>query len=319
MVSVAMIAYNKADVIGDAIKGVVSQWAPFEIELIIVDDASTDTTYAVASEWARRYPDIIKLYRNAANKGLQANYVEAFSHCRGKYLAVCDADDYWIYRRKLAVQVGYMERHPECALTFHRVVNYYEKDGTMSLSNGGQRRDCDIIALSRSNFITNLSVVYRKDLVDLTRLPSWILDDRSPDYAMHMLYARHGNIHYFRRPMGVYRIGASGAWSLTERYRRLEMSLSVREHLLDTFGDRPDGVSGLERSVRDILVAMVSAAGDDDARRSYALGKLRQRFPDFDEAAIQQYGTAVATQSSVKKLLTFIRASVSRLLPLPKP
>ena len=50
MVSVAMIAYNKADVIGDAIKGVVSQRAPFEIELIIVDDASTDTTYAVASE-----------------------------------------------------------------------------------------------------------------------------------------------------------------------------------------------------------------------------------------------------------------------------
>lgn len=319
MVSVAMIAYNKADVIAEAIRGVVKQRVPFDIELVIVDDASADSTYDVASEWAARYPGVIKLYRNAANKGLQANYIEAFSLCTGKYLAICDADDYWFYSRKLAVQVAYMEAHPDCAITFHRVVNYYEADGSMSLSNGRQLRDCGIAELSRSNFITNLSVVYRKDLVDLTKLPSWLLDDRSPDYAMHMLYARHGAIHYFRRPMGVYRIGASGAWSLTERYKRLEMSLSVREHLIDTFADVPVAVSGLEASVADILLAMVSAAGDDKAKRSYALGKLRERFPDFDEARIGRalQGDAVVHKPLVKRFLTSVRRQVSRLLPRP--
>jgi len=67
MVSVAMIAYNKERLIARAIEGVVRQRAPFAIELIIVDDASTDATLGVARMWQERYPEIIKVFANKTN------------------------------------------------------------------------------------------------------------------------------------------------------------------------------------------------------------------------------------------------------------
>lgn len=321
MVSVAMIAFNKEREIADAIRGVVGQRAGFPIELVIVDDASTDSTHDVALAWQKRYPEMIRVVRNPSNKGLQANYIEAFRHCRGRYLAICDADDYWICRTKLARQVAYMEAHQECALTFHRVVNYYESTGEMSLSNGGMRSDCDAAALSRSNFITNLSVVYRRELVDLSALPDWILDDRSPDYAMHMFYAAQGSIHYFSRPMGLYRIGPKGAWSQTEAYRRLEMSLIVREHLIGHFASRTDLTAGLREAASSILLGMIEAAAGDPARCADARLRLKRigviaTDQAIDEALAARRG---GRRPVMARMLSKARAIASRLLPVPRP
>lgn len=321
MVSVAMIAYNKADVIGDAIEGVVNQITDFGIELIVVDDASTDSTWSTILQWQERYPLIVKPFRNKANKGLQGNYLEAFKHCRGKYMAICDADDYWISTDKLATQIGYMESHPDCAITFHRVVNLYEANGTMSLSNGGQKTECTIADLSRSNFITNLAVVYRRELVDLTDLPSWILDDRSPDYAMHMLYAAKGSIHYFKKPMGLYRIASGSAWSMTERYKKLAMSLTVREHLMRQFADDAIVVAGLREASTNILLNMVCAAADNTERRNFAIEKLlRLGAYDSAEAIERKVDSLLKSKPTLKKrLMSAAREAVSRLLPVPRP
>ncbi len=321
VVSVVMIAYNQEAVISNAIKGVVKQKTDFPIELIIVNDASTDGTLDVAMQWQRRYPDIIKVFTNPANLGIQANYIEAFRHCTGRYLAMCDADDYWIYSRKLATQVDYMERHPDCAITFHRVINHYEADGSKSLSNGGQTVDTDITHLSRANYITNLSVLYRHDCVDLGKLPEWTLRHPLLDYTIHMLYAAHGKIHYFSRPMGVYRIGASGTWSNAERYRRLGMSLAVREDLIREFSDRPEVVEGLRQASANILLHMLIAAGDDTSLQRETRDKLHL-IPAYssDEAIDIAVARISAARPPLKKrILTPLRALLSRLVPLPKP
>lgn len=213
LVSVVMITYNQQWCIHQAIAGVIKQKVDFPIELIITDDASTDNTGDVVKEWQQRYPNVIRYYRNATNLGMQGNYLKAFKLCRGKYMAMCDADDYWFAANKLATQVAYMESHKECAITFHRVVNYYSETGVKSLSNGSQKADTTILDLSRGNYITNMSVMYRRELVDLQNLPQWMSTISLPDYAMHMMYAAHGSIHYFNRPMGVYRQNNIGAWS----------------------------------------------------------------------------------------------------------
>lgn len=318
MVSVAMIAYNKAGTIAESIRGVLKQKADFPVELIITDDCSTDSTFQIASEFKSRYPGIIKLYRNSHNLGLQRNYIEAFSHCRGKYLAICDADDYWCYPGKLRRQVSYMEKNSGCAITFHRVINYYEADSSKSLSNGGQKTHTTISDLSRSNYITNLSVMYRRELVDLTNLPSWIAEDKSPDYAMHMLYAAHGYIHYFPRPMGVYRLAAGSSWSVTERYTRLKMSLCVREHLINTFSGNTAVIEGLRQASTNILLHMIIAADGDAERTAYATSRLLQ-YPAY--ATPEAIDIALAkirdTRPSLKKrILSPARALLSRLIPL---
>lgn len=318
MVSVAMVAYRQANLIERAIKGVVRQRVKFNIELIVIDDCSDDDTYEVAKRMQRRYPDIVRVFRNTSNIGLQKNYMRAFALCRGKYMALCDADDYWCCHSKLRRQVEYMEAHPDCAITFHRVINHYAGTGIKSLSNPSQPADCGIEMLSRGNFITNCSVVYRRELVDLNNLPAWITGDVWPDYPLHLLYARHGYIHYFKRPMAVYRQGGKGAWTAAGEFGRQKKALRVREHLLQTFADNPDATQGLKLAVRNILVAMVRYALKGDYFLT-AYNRLRQDF-GLSDAEIQALLRQQAKQRTVtKKMLTAARKIVSLFIPLPRP
>lgn len=312
-VSVLMIAYNKQDYIDDAIAGVVRQRYSMPFELIIMDDCSTDSTGEIAQAWQRRYPHIIRYVRNQHNLGLQGNYLRGFTLCRGTYMAICDADDYWFCHKKLKIMAGYMDAHPECAITFHRVVNYYESTGEKSLSNPRTPSHPDIAQLACSNFITNLSVMYRRELVDLKALPSWIASDRSPDYAMHMIYASKGTIRYFSRPMGVYRRAEGSAWSAGSRLAQLRMSLSVRMRLFEEFGFSSEVQAGLRKASKSILQAMcecpLSASEKTEIENAaqvlgIAMEPSRQREPK-------------ATHG--RPLLTRIRAAVSKLIPLPRP
>lgn len=292
LVSVVMVAYRQQELIGRAIKGVVRQKCLFDVELIVVDDCSPDETYERACEWQRHYPGVVKVFRNSRNVGLQQNYLRALRRCSGKYLAMCDADDYWCDRSKLRRQVAYMEAHPECAVTFHRVVNHFAGTGVKSLSNGGQKSDTTLADLSRGNYITNCSVMYRRELVQMSELERWFAIDVWPDYPTHMLYARHGYIHYFSRPMAVYRQGGKGAWTAAGEKARLQKALTVREYLLEEFGDRPEAQEGLRVAMDNIRKAMQAVASDS---------------------------RPVARKSLLKRFMTACRKLVSLFVPLPRP
>lgn len=310
VVSVVMIAYNKEAYIADAIKGVVKQRFDAPFELLVLDDCSTDSTAAIIREWQGRYPEVVRYIRNERNLGLQRNYLEAFRHCRGRYMAICDADDYWCYRGKLKCMVRYMDTHPDCAISFHRVINYYEASGEKSFSNPATPADTTMNELSRSNYITNLSVMYRRGLVDLTRLPGWIAFDRSPDYAMHALYARHGYIHFFKRPMGVYRKTAGSAWSMTERYRQLKMSLTVRQRLVEEFDGNEAVCEGLTDSIRAIVKSMSACAA--------TAGECAEAMELCSDYGVEPTA-GVTEKPRQKSVLSRLWRSLSRLMPLPRP
>lgn len=318
LVSVAMVAYRQAHLIECAIKGVARQKAPFRIELIVVDDCSPDDTYEVAKRMQRRYPDIVRAFRNESNIGLQRNYLRAFGRCRGKYLALCDADDYWCDHSKLRRQVEYMEAHPECAVTFHRVINHYAGTGVKSLSNPRQKTDCGIAELSRENFITNCSVVYRRELVDLKSLPAWISKDVWPDYPVHMLYAAKGDIHYFSRPMAVYRQGGKGAWTTAGEYGRQSKALNVRRHLLEEFAGRTEAEEGLKMAVRNILVVMTTCA-PNEAERQKAIAELKASYGLSEEQINDLAESRKQRRSPLQRILTGGRKFVSLFIPLPRP
>lgn len=110
LVSVIMITYNQEQYIDEAIRGVIMQQVDFPYELIVANDASTDNTASHVKKWADRYPDIIRFIDRPKNLGLQLNYLDAFSKCKGKYIAICEGDDWWCSRHKLSIQAKYMER-----------------------------------------------------------------------------------------------------------------------------------------------------------------------------------------------------------------
>lgn len=323
LVSVVMIAYNNGRYISDAISGVLAQKGDFDLQLVVCDDCSTDSTPEIIGRLAAKYPGIIDFHINASNLGVQGNYLEAFRHVRGDYMAMCDADDYWTDSTKLARQVGYMESHPDCSITFHRVINYYEESGVKSFSNGGQKTDTTIADLSRSNYITNMSVVYRRHLVDLGKLPLWLNDVRLVDYPMHMLYAAQGRIHYINRPMGVYRQTASAIWSMTQMTARREMSLIVRLHLLDEFKNNSVAADGLRCASKAILTSMIADDPDNAGLKSRLAGYVRQIDPRLTSADIMADAARLAASRQKPPLISRIcrwgRIKLSRLIPVPKP
>lgn len=324
MVSVVMIAYNNARHLPEAIRGVARQRTSFPVELVLCDDASTDDTPAVVDRFQKEYPGLISYHRNTRNLGVQGNYLEAFKHVRGKYMAMCDADDFWTCRDKLATQVAYMEAHPDCAVCFHRVMNWFVASGEKSFSNGtaDQRlADTTVADLARRNPITNMSVLYRRQLVDLSRLPGWLSEIRLLDYAMHMLYASQGSVHFINKTMGVYRQSPQAIWSMTEAYARMEMSLMVRIRLIRHFEDGEnfrEVVENLREASMAILASMLRTAGDDTERREHTFALLREIGGNYTAAELEHRAAVVPKgKSPVKRLLTFGRRMASRLLPVP--
>ena len=123
LVTVSCIAYNHEKYIARALDSFLKQKTDFPFEIVIHDDASTDRTAEIIREYAEKYPDIIRpMYQteNQYSKGI-SNISGAFNFPRaeGKYIAMCEGDDYWIDDTKLQRQADYMEAHPECTMCFH--------------------------------------------------------------------------------------------------------------------------------------------------------------------------------------------------------
>jgi len=116
LVSVHMITYNHAPYIAQAIECVLAQKTNFPFELVIGEDCSTDGTREIVFDFAKRFPDIIRVITSDKNVGMKANSYRTTQACQGKYIAYCEGDDYWHKNDKLQKQVDILEANPECSL-----------------------------------------------------------------------------------------------------------------------------------------------------------------------------------------------------------
>ena len=112
LVSICCITYNHEKYIRDAIEGFLMQKTDFPFEVLIHDDASTDGTADIIREYETKYPDIIKpIYQteNQYSKGIKISATYNYPRAKGKYIALCEGDDYWIDPYKLQKQVDFLE------------------------------------------------------------------------------------------------------------------------------------------------------------------------------------------------------------------
>ena len=124
MVSIWCITYNHEPYIRQCLEGFVMQKTNFRFEAIVHDDASTDGTAAIVREYAEKYPDIIKPIFETENQyskhdgSLDRIMMES---CTGKYIALCEGDDYWTDPLKLQTQVDVMEKNQDIMIAFNKV------------------------------------------------------------------------------------------------------------------------------------------------------------------------------------------------------
>lgn len=321
-VSVLMLAYNQQQYVDEAIRSVVLQETDFDYELIIGDDGSSDATAERCREWQQRYPDRIRLLDHSDNVGLARNFVRTYREATGRYIAICEADDFWTDRHKLQIQVDFLDSHPEYAMCFHRVVNYYEANGTKSLSNGGQRHEMTINDIALCNPITNVSVCYRRGVFG--ELPEWMDRVTSYDLVMHLLTLQYGKVYYMHRVMAVYRKLATSIWTGGDKARRAEISRKNRDLLIGYFADRNPEVCDILRRANALNCIDMANSMDDCGKHEEAgayLQMVSQYKPDWSPAEIYRYRHNMAKSQRprpMRCLLTACRAFVSKFIPLPR-
>ena len=218
VVSIVCITYNHAPYIRQCLDGFVMQKTSFPFEVLIHDDASTDGTTEIVREYADKYPDIFVPFYEEQNQWGKLSYWKniLFPKVRGKYVALCEGDDYWTDPIKLQKQVDTLEANPAASVCFHSVVLHWEdgeeQDTVIPTSKHRFNKFVlNIDDLLRRNCIQTNSVMYRwrfhED--DLSVIPDGIICE---DYFMHLVHAEKGEIIFLPECMGVYRKQKSGIW-----------------------------------------------------------------------------------------------------------
>jgi len=217
--SVVCITYNHEKFIRKALDGFVMQKTNFPFEVLIHDDASTDKTADIIREYEKKYPDIIKaIYQkeNQFSTGINVSKHFIYPKIRGKYVALCEGDDYWTDENKLQKQVDFLDKHPDVSVCFHPVKVIWE-DGSKPehiFPTAHMRFNKDILTIDdllKHNFIQTNSVVYRWRLKGQEYLfPDGILPR---DYFLHLLHAQVGKIAFLPDVMAVYRRHQGGIWT----------------------------------------------------------------------------------------------------------
>lgn len=210
IVSIQCLVYNHAPYIRQCLDGFVMQKTNFRFEAIIHDDASTDGTQDIIREYEQKYPDIIKpIYQkeNQYSKGIPGYITNLVTQkCKGKYIAICEGDDYWIDPLKLQKQVDFLENHPDYSLvhTGFKNINeqgeeysdsYYERYMSKSFSG------CILSQLFRGNYILTLTVCFRKSVYE----SELYINSPKIDYSLFLAAAMHGDVCYFNDITGCYR------------------------------------------------------------------------------------------------------------------
>lgn len=124
LVSVCCITYNHEKYIRDALESFVNQKTSFSYEVIVHDDASTDSTAKIIQEYEKKYPEIIKpIYQkeNQHSKNIRVTARFVYPQVKGKYMAFCEGDDFWTDPEKLQRQVEVLEKNRNCAICFNKV------------------------------------------------------------------------------------------------------------------------------------------------------------------------------------------------------
>lgn len=117
LVSVYCLTYNHEKYIRDCLDGLVMQKTSFPFEVIVHDDASTDKTAEIVREYENLYPHLFKaIYQKENQKSKKVRILRSFVFplIRGKYVAICEGDDYWTDENKLQDQISILENNLDC-------------------------------------------------------------------------------------------------------------------------------------------------------------------------------------------------------------
>ncbi|MGF7231330.1 glycosyltransferase [Arachidicoccus sp.] len=221
LVSICCITYNHAHYIGECLDGLLMQQANFKFEILINDDASTDGTSDIIRDYEWKFPDIIKPIYQSVNQYSQGqrgmNIKYNFPRAKGKYIALCEGDDYWTDPLKLQKQVDFLEENIDYGM-IHSDSHIFFQYKKSLVENWNRHKHYHIPEgkvyelLLTDNFIKTCTVIFRASLFTPDEFKklftnSWAIGDK----VLWLHLATRSKLKYLDQSTAVYRINEESA------------------------------------------------------------------------------------------------------------
>ena len=236
IVTIRCTTYNHEHYIEQCLEGFVMQQTSFKFEAIVHDDASTDGTANIIRKYAAEYPDIIKpIYQKENQYSKKNGSIRKIlnDNTRGKYIAICEGDDYWTDPLKLQKQVDFLEQNPKFSLTYTNYIRFIEKtqDFHPSFSDVSNNDSANIYNLTTStNEIATLTTCFKREVLEQAHVhvkenPQW----KMGDLPLWIVAASLGQIKYFNEITSVYRVLQQSASHFKHISKSFEFRFSAFE------------------------------------------------------------------------------------------
>lgn len=233
-VSACIITHNHKNFIEKCLRGAIAQKIE-NYEIVVGDDCSDDNTSQIIEKYYKKHPILIRHIRRDSNLGMNMNWLETIKSSKGKYIALCEGDDYWTDSYKLQKQVDFLDSNPDYAICFHRV-SKVDSDGKSLETNLKIVEDTtDIMDLAKGNFIHTPSVVFRNDF----KIPNWFSNTTLADWTLYLISIGGRKIKFLNEVMACYRIHNNGIWSMkSDRDKRKGTIETIHVMLRSSFFEK---------------------------------------------------------------------------------
>src|SRR5699024_118323 len=240
VVSVCVQTYQHVDYIEDCLEGILMQETDFTYEILLGEDASTDGTREICIKYAQKYPDKIRLFLHERENNItiaeqptgRFNFLYNLYSAKGKYIALCEGDDYWTDPLKLQKQVGFLEGNTSYSGVYTNFSRCNE-NGKVLLNRvltDGQPSFFDKNTVFKRHSSRTLTVMYRT-IESVINALSNFNDHVNADRVLSVLMAQEGKIKYMDFVTGVYRRGSGYHSSMhpeEKRQNRLKLYLTFK-------------------------------------------------------------------------------------------
>ena len=210
LLSICLRTYNNQEFIREALDGIFIQNVNFDMELIYSDDHSRDQSYEIVDDALKDCSKFINVHlvKQPKNLGVTGSLLYVLNKSQGKYIALCDGDDYWNDPDKLQCQVDFLESNPDYEVCFTNVSTIDEKGNVRKkqLIPDGRRTDYEMQHLPTWSPVS-ARVFRNRDFNSISRTVP------GEDTYMLLYQSKYGKIRFLNIIAGAYRYQSGSIYS----------------------------------------------------------------------------------------------------------
>lgn len=289
LVSVCIQTYNHAGFIEKCLESILSQKTDFSFEILLGEDQSTDGTREICLKYAHKYKGKIRLFLHQRENNIKINgrptgrfnWLYNLYSARGKFIALCEGDDYWTDTNKLQKQVKELQMEEEVVACFTNAhieqengLNNYAETYCKGTS-GDRYYNFDEIALKGGGLFPTASFLFKNQF---EQFPQFLMERQSGDRALSLLLASQGKFKYLDQLTCVYRVHSGGLFSggMNDSLKRVRI-----------FKDNIKLLKSFDQYSQKRFHSAISKAISLQAKKALLAGKVEKNFILFRELTLK--------------------------------